>query len=523
MVNKLFVSLLATVAPVALLAEPVELRSTDGFIAVEGEIVDFNGTMLSVETSVGRVSVPASEVGCFGAGCATLLAGNSFGLTADDLQGVFAADGGSLFGDTELTLSLGRREFADLFETLASAYAVAGGATGADLLTPGVVRLEQNGSATEISVSGEATADMRISMTSLQGRAEARYPAAADWALTPQPAAQMLALDAFAVIAPNNIPVDTISVADLAGIYAGEITNWSELGGPDTKILPLLPPENAVARADLQESLMAPLGKTISPNVLTMASESAIAGSINQFPGSISVVGLGNVGDNRTLSVSGSCGVAVAPSPFNIVSGDYVLSRPVVVQFAEPTDRPLVRGVFDFAAGPVAQDVLARDGYVSQTAVLQDSVDKNGRLNGLLGAPMDAVEKAAAVQMFEELFVADRLSPTLFGGATSVAEGAWNRAMFQQLAAVLRGDAYAGREVIFVGFADGDDGSQALLDMSRAAATGMADAFADFAADALPGGAPQTRALGFGGIAPAACATGQVAGSSHARVEVWIR
>ena len=514
---------MATVAPLASFAEPVELRSTDGFISVAGEVVDFNGTMLIVETSVGRVSVPASDVGCFGAGCADLLANNGFGLTMDDLQGVFAADGSSLFGDKELSLSFGRREYAGLFDTLASAYAVAGGAAGANLRSPGVVRLEGGASATEISVSGEATADMRIATGSLQGSAEPLYDTPADWALTPQPAVQMLALDAFAVVAQDSVSVDTISVAELAGIYAGEISNWSELGGPDVKILPLLPPDTATARADLNQSLMVPLGKTISSDVLTMASESAIAGSINQFPGSISVVGLGNVGDNRTLSVSGSCGVAVAPTPFNIVSGDYALSRPVVVQFAEPADRPLVRGLFDFAASPVAQDVLTRDGYISQIAVTQDSVEKNVRLNGLLGAPMDAVEKAAAVQMFEELFVADRLSPTLFGGATSAAEGAWNRAMFHHLAAVLRGNTYAGREVIFVGFAGGDDDSQALLELSRAAAADMADAFGDFAADALPGGAPQIRNLGFGSIAPAACATGQVADRSHTRVEVWVR
>lgn len=510
-------------APLAAFAEPVELRSTDGFIAVEGEVMGFNGTMLSVETSVGRVSVPASDVGCFGAGCATLLADNDFGLTADDLQGVFAADGSSLFGDVALTLALGRREYGGLFDTLASAYAGSAGAAATELRSPGGVRLEGDMRATEITVTEDGAADMRIATSSLIGEAERRYTVPADWALTPQPVAQMLALDAFAVIAPNNIPVDTISVADLAGIYAGEITNWSELGGPDTKILPLLPPESAVARSDLQESLMVPLGKTISPDVLTMASEAAIAGSINQFPGSLSVVAPGNVGDNRTLAVANGCGIAVAPTPFNIMSGDYPLARPVLVAFAEPSDRPTVRGLFDFAASPVAQDVLARDGYVSQSAVLQNSADKNGRLNGLLAAPTDAVEKAAAVQMFEELFVADRLSPTLFGGATSVAEGAWNRAMFRQLAAALRGNAYAGREVIFAGFAGGDDDSQALLDMSRAAASDMADAFAAFAADALPGGAPQVTALGFGGIAPATCATGQVAASSHARVEVWVR
>ena len=80
-------TLLCAAAPAALLAQQVDLRSPDEFISVEGEIIGFNGVMLRVETTVGAVSVPASEVICYGPGCLEILATNDFGLTVLIWQG----------------------------------------------------------------------------------------------------------------------------------------------------------------------------------------------------------------------------------------------------------------------------------------------------------------------------------------------------------------------------------------------------------------------------------------------------
>jgi len=59
----------SSILPTLVKSQEVLLRSPDGFINVEGEIIDFNGVMVFVNTSVGRVSIPASEVFCYGRGC----------------------------------------------------------------------------------------------------------------------------------------------------------------------------------------------------------------------------------------------------------------------------------------------------------------------------------------------------------------------------------------------------------------------------------------------------------------------
>ncbi|WP_439154072.1 PstS family phosphate ABC transporter substrate-binding protein [Yoonia sp.] len=511
MSNKFAASLFLAVTPVVAFAEPVELRSTDGFISVEGEVVGFNGSMAFVETSVGRVSVPVSEVGCYGAGCTSLLANNDFGLSAADLQGVFA--GGEAIeavvaadATTQaLSVSLADAKIAGLFETLSTVFA-------------------DGGEAAPVSIVEDAEAgDINITTTPLTGSADLQYPSPADWAMTTQPTHQMLGLDAFAVIAPGNVGVNAVSVAQLAAIYAGEITNWSELGGTNTAILPLQLPKGAPSRMELNRIVMAPQGKTIADSVLIMADEQGIAASVNQFPGSISVVGLDSIGDTQTLAVSGSCGQPVTPTAFNIISGDYPLLRPVMANYSQAVNAPQVRALFDFATSPDVQDLFAASGYLNQTATIQNGVDKNARLNTLLTANLNDAERMAAAQMFQDMFPADRLSPTFYGGPASGPEGAWNRAMFRSLESLLNEPEFTDREIIFVGYATSTNGTDAAINISREAAAAVQAAFNQYAPETISTNRLRFSARGFGTVAPVTCYSGQVSINAYSRVEVWVR
>ena len=80
----------------------------------------------------------------------------------------------------------------------------------------------------------------------------------------------------------------------------------------------------------------------------------------------------------------------------------------------------------------------------------------------------------------------------------------------------------AGREVLFVGFGDDTDGAAALVS-SAAAAADMRAAFLQFAPNVVASNNLTTTSHGFGAISPATCYDGQVAGSGHSRVEIWVK
>ena len=521
-------SLLFVLVPCVGLAQQVELRSADEFISVEGEITGFNGVMLSVQTSVGQVSVPASEVICYGAACLDAIANPAFGLTAASFDGVEASEPPVVaeVASDDFVISFDASPQNMIYSRIAGGFIVAGGDASASLDDQGQLFLQNdagNQTATiSLAQAGDAS-ELRVRTVPLRGTATAAFSGPVGWATATQLTHQQVALDAFAVIAAPNVGVDTVSVSQLAGIYAGDLTNWSQLGGADLTILPLQLPQDAALRNDKIAFIMEPEDKSIAANVLTLADETALALSVDQLPGSISVVSLAGAANSETLSVSGSCEVAVPPTPFYIASGDYPLIRPTMVIYDRAPNTALPTALFDFAASDTAQQLLVADGLSAVGGVVQDSAEKNARLSTVLNGSFEAVERPVAAQMFQTLFEAARLSPTLTGGPASAAEGALNRAMMQDLADMLRTPESANRELIFAGFATSDSGPEEAISASEQAAADVLSAFAEFAPDVVEAGNLTLSSYGFGGVSPATCYEGQVPGPTHTRVEAWLR
>ncbi len=528
MILRFATTLFCTVAPMALFAQSVELRSPDGFINVRGEIVGFNGVMVQVETTVGRVAVPAAEVICFGNGCSDVLAANDFGLTAAAFQGVVGDTVPVIAGAVDaLSVGFASPGYATLHRTITGAYAVTNsGNTRADLTPVGELLLEDQttGDTAALSVSSsDAVADIRVDTVSLNGTDGRVYNTPSAWATGTALSHQLLGLKSFSVVVAPNAGITAISMNDLARVFAGEVTNWSQIGGADVSVLPLqLPPESEAGSA-FQRLVMDPAGLEVSGSVLTMSDEAGVSGSIGQFPGSVGVVTTADANQDFVVDVAGSCGIAVAPTPFNIISGDYALTRPVMATYNTTPNTALPAEVFDFAVGAVAQGLVESEGFINYRAVALNNADKNARISGLLGAELDDVQRAAAAEMFQALFDADRLSPTMTGGPASGPEGAWNRAMLINLVNFMREPGNEGREIIFAGFGQSADGNAAAIAASEEAAASFAALLTDVAANTIAANNYTVASYGFGNVSPATCIDGQVAGSEYTRVEVWIR
>ncbi|WP_159086990.1 PstS family phosphate ABC transporter substrate-binding protein [Loktanella sp. Alg231-35] len=508
------------------MAQQVDLRSPDEFISVEGEIVGFNGVMLRVQTSVGAISVPASEVICYGAGCIEVLASNDFGLTAGAMIDV-VVDGSAPASSGDQTLSVGFESATagGLYRTVAGAFAVASDTSATVVVSAdGAAVLSNDEASLKLNIVDDGgDADIVVETVSLNGTAAQQYSGPGDWITTTQPGDQLLGLNAFSVIVAPNAGISEISLNDLARVFAGEVTNWSQIGGADVSVLPLQLPTNSDLWAQMNKLVMEPAGKTVAGNVLTMSDQAGISASILQFPGSISIIDFAVANADQTIAVAGACGIAVMPNAFNIISGDYPLARPIMASYNTAPTAPFAAELFDFASTDVAQGLLDREGFLNHSAQQQDPVLKNERLGGLLNASLDDAQRAAAAEMFQVLFDANRLSTTMTGGAASGPEGAWNRAMMIDLAGLVSGPEYQGREIVFAGFGASTSGSDAAISASLGAAQSMQAAFEQFAGAALASNEVTVSPYGFGNVFPATCVDGQVAGSGYTRVEVWVR
>lgn len=132
-------------------------------------------------------------------------------------------------------------------------------------------------------------------------------------------------------------PVKDLSAAQVRGIYAGTITNWSALGGANLTILPLIREANSPARGSLEEYVFG--GKpSYGASVVEIPSGDQMRRSVIEKSAAIGLIGLhlsqAEGPDIHVLSIDG-----VAPTNEALRSGSYKVRRPLYVLYGlKPKD-----------------------------------------------------------------------------------------------------------------------------------------------------------------------------------------
>lgn len=169
----------------------------------------------------------------------------------------------------------------------------------------------------------------------------------------------IVAIDGIAVITDSENAVSDITSEQLAQIYTGEITNWSDLGGADEQIV-VIGREAGSGTRDAFEELSDV--KDACKYAQELDSTGAVLAKVAATPGAIGYVSLDVVDDTvKALQLN-----SVDATEDNILAGTYVLQRPFVMatmgEISEQND--LVKAFFDFIHSEEGQQVITSVGLI---------------------------------------------------------------------------------------------------------------------------------------------------------------
>lgn len=168
----------------------------------------------------------------------------------------------------------------------------------------------------------------------------------------------VVAIDGIAVIVNNDNKIEDLTVEEIAKIYKGEITNWSQLGGDDSPIV-LIGREAASGTRDGFESV------TGTEDMCKYSQELTSTGDVVQTvagnPNAIGYASVASVKDSvKMVSVEG-----VKPDTKTIQSGEYKIQRDFV--FVTKKGKKLSEAAqhfFDFATSEKADTLVEEAGAV---------------------------------------------------------------------------------------------------------------------------------------------------------------
>ena len=140
----------------------------------------------------------------------------------------------------------------------------------------------------------------------------------------------VLAYDGIAMIVHPDNPVADLSVEQIADIYTGKITDWSEVGGNAGEIV-LIGREAGSGTRDGFESITGTKEKCLYRQELTSTGD--VITTVSQNPNAIGYASLSAVKDTvKAVSVDG-----VMPSETTVKNGSYTVQRPFMLVTKEGT------------------------------------------------------------------------------------------------------------------------------------------------------------------------------------------
>ncbi len=172
--------------------------------------------------------------------------------------------------------------------------------------------------------------------------------------------ATTVALDGIAVIVNKDSGVENLTVEQIADIYTGKITNWSEVGGEDLEIA-CIGRESGSGTRDGFESIT----KTSDSCVLSqeLTSTGAVIEAVSNSKNAIGYASLSAVEGNdkvKMLTVNG-----VVCSEATVLDGTYEIQRPFVLVTKEGAQlSEAAQAFFDFATSKDAAELIRNAGAV---------------------------------------------------------------------------------------------------------------------------------------------------------------
>lgn len=159
-----------------------------------------------------------------------------------------------------------------------------------------------------------------------------------------------------AVVHPKN-KVQSLTTAQLQGIYSGKIENWNEVGGVDRQINLYTRDEASGTRKVFWKKALAKGDISTKANVVVSngAMKTAVAGD----PFSIGFVSVGHIdGSVAPVALDG-----ITPTLKTVRSGDYGVARGLYsLTKGEPTG--LTKLFLDFLVSPTGQQIVADKGFI---------------------------------------------------------------------------------------------------------------------------------------------------------------
>lgn len=173
---------------------------------------------------------------------------------------------------------------------------------------------------------------------------------------------EVFAYDGIAVIVnPANEAVADITEEQMADIYSGKITNWSEVGGEDAEIFVISREESSGTRSAFEELIGLEDAGGLTGNASVVEGNGNVQASVAENENAIGYVSFSFIDDSvKPLTIAG-----VEANDDNAKDGSYPLSRPFIFCYYDDKATDAGAAFLEFAVSEEGQAIVTESGEIT--------------------------------------------------------------------------------------------------------------------------------------------------------------
>lgn len=182
--------------------------------------------------------------------------------------------------------------------------------------------------------------------------------------LTDRGSEHIVGIDGLAIIVHPDNQLTEMDVQQIADIYSGKISNWSELGGHSGTIT-LYARDNKSGTWDSFKRMV--LGKSkLDASALRFESNDELSDKVSEDRNAIGFVGLPSVRQSKLLAISDGSGKALKPNQLTIGTEDYALSRRLYFYTDDDPENKHVMPFMQYVQSVEGQKIVSENGFIAQ-------------------------------------------------------------------------------------------------------------------------------------------------------------
>jgi phosphate transport system substrate-binding protein len=212
------------------------------------------------------------------------------------------------------------------------------------------VTVQGGGSSVGVKSAGEGTVDVGMASRAVKDSELQEFAGLQIYTI---------ARDGIAIVTYLDVPVDDLTKDQVREIFAGQITNWSEVGGPDAPIVVVSREEGSGTRGAFEEMVMGDEA-VIADTAILQPSNGAVKTTVSTTPDSVGYISFGYLDESvKALAVDG-----VDATEENAAGGSYPVVRPLnMLTNGEPGE--LASSWLDFILSADGQAIVVEEGYIA--------------------------------------------------------------------------------------------------------------------------------------------------------------